>query len=75
MERMRRDESHKLVSELHAGGSTAFKLDKPWRYIFELANGPATSKYWHDNVEEPCMLIITNARQSSAIIDWGAAIS
>ena len=75
MECMRRDGSHTLDSELLAGRSTAFRPDKPWCYIFELANGPAMAKRWHDHVEEPCILIITNARSFAASLDVGAAIA
>jgi hypothetical protein len=72
MERMRRRESSLLDAAISDGGRTQFEPHRPWNLIFKLAVSEA--QYWHLNVEEPSLLIITNARKAGVFMGGDAPV-
>jgi hypothetical protein len=72
MERLRRRESKLLDAAILAGGLTAFDPTNPWDHLFTLA--PLEHNYWHENLIEPCMLILTKVRSSGVFVDGDSPV-
>jgi hypothetical protein len=73
MERARRRASTELDRAIVAGHLTEFDPLRPWDYVFMKA--VEEHKYWHTNVEEPALLIITGSRSPSGFLDGDATIA
>jgi hypothetical protein len=76
MERGRRQASDDLDEAIAAGRSHPFDPTRPWEYIFKMATdgGASEAKYWHVNVEEPCLLIIAGRYNAAEFVDGDARI-
>jgi hypothetical protein len=73
MERGRRRASAELDKAIVAGQTHDFDPARPWEYIFRKAADE--HRYWHQNVEEPAMLIITGKFSTDGFLDGDAPIS
>jgi hypothetical protein len=72
MERLRRRESKLLDVAILAGGRTAFDPTNPWDHLFTIAI--LEHSYWHENLIEPCMLILTKVRTSGLFVDGDSPV-
>jgi hypothetical protein len=72
MERIRRRESKLLDAAILAGGRTAFDPTSPWDHLFAVAI--LEHNFWHENLIEPCMLILTKVRSSGVFVDGDSPI-
>jgi hypothetical protein len=72
MERARRRASSELDKAIAAGHRTDFDPARPWDFVFMKAAEEV--KYWHVNIEEPAMLIITGSRATSGFLDGDAVV-
>ncbi len=59
-----------------SGRPHPFDPARPWDYIFKMATdgGPSEAKYWHINVEEPCVLIIAGRYSTVEFLDGDAQV-
>jgi hypothetical protein len=73
MERLRRKESKRLNDALRVGGTTEFDPSRPWQRIFQMALDE--SAFWHENLQEPCILILTKSRQSGSFLDGDCPVA
>jgi hypothetical protein len=75
MERARRRASDALDRAIAAGGITEFDPEKPWDFVFRMAvDDVISAKYWHVNLEEPALLILTGSRSSATFLDGDATV-
>jgi hypothetical protein len=79
MERARRRASTDLDASIIAGNSShEFDPARPWEYVFKRSAGdaldPSAARYWHLNLEEPCLLIVSGARRIDGFIDGDASV-
>jgi hypothetical protein len=72
MERVRRKASFDLDDAIIKGHSHDFNPAMPWDYVFSKAT--EDSKYWHLNVEEPALLIVTGSRGTDNFLDGDAPV-
>jgi hypothetical protein len=78
MERTRRRASNDLDTAILNGVGHEFNPARPWEFVFKKAAGDTidqmASRYWHLNLEEPCLLIVAGARRADGFIDGDATI-
>eukprot|EP00435_Cladocopium_sp_Y103_P055167 s446_g18.t1 len=72
MERLKR----KLVAEneaaVAAGGSTDYDEKRPWNAVW--ARATADESFWREEVNEPCMLILTKITTPGEVLDGDARV-
>jgi hypothetical protein len=80
MERARRRASNELDAAIvnNTGIVGLFDPARPWEYVFRKSTGdsmePSAARYWHTNLEEPCLLIVAGARRVDGFIDGDASV-
>jgi hypothetical protein len=76
MERGRRQANDDLDEAISRGQTHPFDPARPWEYIFKMATegGASEAKYWHINIEEPCVLIIAGRYSTAEFLDGDAPV-
>jgi hypothetical protein len=76
MERGRRQANDDLDEAIARGGTHPFDPARPWEYIFKMATegGASEAKYWHINIEEPCVLIIAGRYSTAEFLEGDAPV-
>jgi hypothetical protein len=78
MERARRRASNELDDSIVNGTAHAFNPSRPWDFVFKKSAGESldssAARYWHLNLEEPCLLIVAGARRVDGFLDGDASV-
>ena len=71
--RLRRNQTAAKEAAIAAGGNTDYDSARPWNTVFKIAT--AEYSYWHESVETPCLMIISNARKVGHFLDGDATVA
>ena len=73
MERLRRRGASESQDAASAGGAHAFRDQRPWEWVW--AQAVLDAAFWRQELEEPCLLVLTRTASLGAMVDGDAAVA